>query len=153
MERHSKHGLPSIVLSMKLEYFGGSLILAVLYRDKVLHYRPNFAVLFLTEQWVISEIILLKQHYVSTYDMNFYLNVYSSIIYNIYSYTKYVLPNISIFFLSLSRCFIYISHKKIFPLRYSMTCSIQYLLSLLINIQCFGRQLLNPPHPTFEAWL
>lgn len=60
MESHSKGGFPSIVLSIKLDCVGGSLILTALYCDKVLHYGPNFALLFLTEQCIISEIILLK---------------------------------------------------------------------------------------------
>lgn len=47
MESHSKYGLSSIVHSIKVDYFGGSVILAVLYCDKVLHYGPNFTIFFL----------------------------------------------------------------------------------------------------------
>lgn len=47
MESHSKCGLPSIILSIKVDYFGGSLSLAVLYCDKVLHYGPNLTIPFI----------------------------------------------------------------------------------------------------------
>lgn len=94
IESYRKCGVKSTVLSIKLEYFSGSLVLIVSCCDEVLHYGLNSDTIFLTEHFVTSQIILLKQPYTKTYDLIFY-DVYSVM----YSYRDNIFCTLMFFFL------------------------------------------------------